>query len=195
MAPTYRVRFHPISFCILMYLSGFFIQASANDVSKNEGNFQIKLGGWSDHYISGGGSSYNFNEKHEGIGLAFSEYQAQKKEAYFNGYNFEIWYMKDSFYEDNLQVSYGLYNRKLIDNWGIENIDLGLNFAAISRSVADINTNTGELDDHKRVHTLIAIPSLSIYTKMKIHFDIVFLPEIPNFTDYSVVFFRAGFNL
>lgn len=195
MVPTIRVRFHSITLSIILFLCGLSIQAFADGASNNEGRYQIKLGGWSDHYISGGGSNYNFNESHEGIGLAYSNYQGQQKDDFFNGYNVEIWYMKDSFYEDNLQISYGLYDRKLIDNWGIKNIDLGLNFAAVSRSIADINARTGELEDHKRVHTFIVIPSLSIYSKTNIHFDFVFLPEIPNFTDYSVIFFRAGFNL
>mgnify|MGYP000299188292 CR=1 FL=1 len=161
-----------------------------------KGSYQIKFGGWSEHYISGTASNYNFNESHDGIGLAFSEYEGDDYEGhYFNGYNYEIWYMKDSFYDDNLQISYGLFHRKLVDKWGITNIDVGLNFAAISRSIADIDTKTAKLNDHKRTHTLMLIPSLSLYTKHNIHFDFVFLPALPNVTDYSVLFFRAGFIL
>lgn len=162
----------------------------------DEGNYQIKLGGWSEHYISGNASNYNFNENHDGIGIAFSNYEEGAYDGrYFNGYNYEVWYMKDSFYEDNLQISYGLFNRRLIDNWGITRLDLGLNFAAISRSIADIDSRTAELNDHKRIHTLMIIPSLSIYTDYLVHFDFVFLPVIPSVTDYSVLFFRVGFDL
>ena len=165
-----------------------------DDVETEQGNYQIKFGGWSEHYISGNASNYNFNESHEGLGLAYSHYD-EKSERFFNGYNYELWYMKDSFYKDNIQVSYGVFHRKLFDSWGIKSIDVGLNFAAISRSTADIDTNTAELKDHKRLHTLILIPSLSLYTDYKFHLDFVFLPAIPNVTDYSVLFFRAGINL
>lgn len=166
-----------------------------NSLKENE-NYQVKFGGWSDHYISGKASNYDFNESHEGIGIAYSSYQGNTDETeFFNGYNYEIWYMKDSFYEDNLQISYGLFHRKLIDRWGISNLDIGLNFALISRSSADIDTKTAELNDHKRIHTPMVIPSLSLYTNYKVHFDFVFLPAIPNVTDYSVIFFRAGINL
>lgn len=163
---------------------------------KQIGQYQIKFGGWSEHYISGNASNYNFNESHEGIGFAYSNYDASLSDSrFFNGFNYEFWYMKDSFYKDNVQASYGIFHRKLVDSWGIESIDVGINFAAISRSSADINTKTAELDDHKRIHTLMLIPSLSLYTHYKVHLDFVFLPAIPNVTDYSVLFFRAGFNL
>lgn len=165
-------------------------------IGEAKGHYQIKFGGWSEHYISGTASNYNFNESHDGIGIAFSKYEGNEYERrYFNGYNYEIWYMKDSFYEDNLQVSYGLFHRQFVGKWGIKNIDVGLNFAAISRSSADIDTKTAKLNDHKRIHTLMMIPSLSLYTKHHIHFDFVFLPALPNITDYSVLFFRAGFIL
>jgi len=159
-----------------------------------EGVYQIKFGGWSDHYISGNASNYDFNESHEGLGFAYSYYD-ETSERFFNGYNYEFWYMKDSFYKDNIQASYGIFHRKLLDNWGVKSIDVGINFAAISRSTADIDTNTAELKNHERLHTLMLIPSLSVYTKYKFHLDFVFLPAIPNVSDYSVLFFRAGFNL
>jgi hypothetical protein len=167
-----------------------------NFINKEVGNYQVKFGGWSEHYISGTASQYNFNESHDGIGLAFSNYEASgQHDRYFNGYNYEIWYMKDSFYKDNLQASYGLFHRRLIESWGITSIDIGLNFAAISRSVADIDTKTAKLNDHKRIHTLMIIPSVSIYTQYYVHLDFVFLPAIPSVTDYSVLFFRLGFDL
>lgn len=159
-----------------------------------QGVYQIKFGGWSEHYISGNASNYDFNESHEGLGLAYSHFDEDSK-RFFNGYNYEFWYMKDSFYKDNLQASYGLFHRKVLDVWGIKSIDVGINFAAISRSTADIDTNTAELKNHERLHTLMLIPSLSVYTKHKFHLDFVFLPAIPNVSDYSVLFFRAGFNL
>jgi len=47
------------------------LMVSNNAVSSEIINFQLKLGGWSDHYISGGRSDYNFNESHEGLGFLF----------------------------------------------------------------------------------------------------------------------------
>lgn len=164
--------------------------------SSNIDSYQVKFGGWSEHYISGGAANYNFNENHEGIGLAFSSFDDDgSNDDFFNGYNYDIWYMKDSLHKDNVQMSYGLFHRQLIDGWGIESIDMGLNFAAISRSTADIDSTTAELKEHKRIHTLVIIPSLSFYTQYKVHLDFVFLPPIPNINDYSVLFFRVGINL
>jgi len=169
------------------------LMVSNNAVSSEIINFQLKLGGWSDHYISGGRSDYNFNESHEGLGFAFSGVDPQ---IYFlNGQNVELWYMKDSFYEDSVQLSYGLFHRYDVRFLGLKNIDLGINFVAVSRSTADINETTAKLENKKRLHALVMMPSLSLYSHQDMHLDFVFLPAIPTVSDYSVLFFRFGFNL
>ncbi|WP_036180907.1 hypothetical protein [Marinomonas sp. MED121] len=167
-------------------------QSSINESS----HYQIKFGGWSKHYRTSGAANYDFNESHDGIGFAYSSYDKTGSSShFFDGYNYEVWYMKDSFNKDNVQVSYGVFHRQNIEKFGIENIDYGLNLVAISRSYAEIDSETAQLANEKRIHAIFPFPSLSLYTSANVHFDFVFLPAISDVSDYHVFFFRAGIAL
>lgn len=165
---------------LILALLLFTTDAQANSV-------QLKLGGWS-HHIN---TSYKYNESHNGFGLA---YEVNKSVLGFSGYSFEVWRMKDSLFQSQIQLSATLFKRFNVELPMIKAIDFNLSAGVMRRGMSWKYYKDDTFYGVNKKTFAYALPSITWHFNNSSHIDIVYIPDVKGISPDKTIFFRYGFS-
>ena len=168
--------------------------AFASPVQANYGpTVQVKFGGWSKHYYeSPYNTKFDLNESHSGFGLQL--YQRRPVLNFFDGYSFDVWYMKDSFYKDQIQGGMTLYKDLQINRAMLHKIQFALTSGFMSRSRGVIKAKTGGIIYTERINIPFILPGVSWYVTQRFNLDFTYIPKLGDINEFDTIFFRAGYD-
>lgn len=165
------------------------------DQNKKQDYIQIKFGGWSHHQLDNRPDHFDYNESHNGFGVAWYN-QLDEPVLYgaINVVTFEAFYMKDSYYTNQYQASIGLYHRFDFGLPLLEAIDLGVTGGFMKRGFGYVDPETGALDNVKANAFHFILPGVSWHLHERFQLDFTHIPKIKKFNLFPVTFVRGSIS-
>jgi|TARA_B100001245_G_scaffold236625_1_gene228944 hypothetical protein len=172
----------------------FSLSYSSLSLANEELEWSVKFGGWSKHNSSKKFGHYDFNEKHNGIGVQVWKPLSQKPWSL----GLEVFNMSDSFGQDANMVSAAGRYRWALGNEIVSSVDVIAGITYHDRAFLD---NVYYRDGDKYVvveqnifRDTIITPSLMLTFTMfeRLELDVTHIPSISE-NEYSVTFFRLGY--
>lgn len=165
----------------------------------NNTEINLKFGGWSHHKSEDKyKDSLPLTQNHKGLGIEY--YKAVDDTHLKHWYGVGLWYMKDSFGADSIQVSAAYKYRINLDIPVINSIDLNINAGFVNRYYRTFYKNSSHeyfyyTDERKTIPTFS--PFITINTPIGLQADFTYVPKFlaDSFTaGYELYFMRLGYT-
>lgn len=197
-------NYFSIGLLSIFSLNAYAIDLSWDKIKDNSSEVDLKFGGWSHHSSSKEGyMDIPLNENHKGLGI---EYYKSLSETDKHWVGSGLWYMKDSFDNDSVQVSMA-YKYRLYIDYLIHSLDFNINAGVTNRTyiyrlygkaINDQGVYEKYLKDYniERETRFTFSPMVTVNFTENLHADFTYMPEsLADQNDsYELFFFRLGYK-
>lgn len=155
------------------------------------GELEIKFGGWSHHYDTYKNDDYDFNESHNGFGL---EYLIKKDELSPHNFGVGFWTMKDSYNTTSYNVGVLYKYDTMFGNKFFDMFDFNLALYYVKRSERYFYESTLETVSIETFTDFMIHPYITFQPTKLLSVDLMYVPNSGRNYAPQTLFLRGSVN-